>query len=472
MVCVLQPDYGSSEVDYRNYDPPRNLSHLLPEAQVDHIFLNKLTAYRQLKALKREGYDIFINLCEGYPEWDIPSFEVIHALEMLDLPYTGPSPQLYDPPKPLMKYVAFAAGVAVPDFAVVHKGDDVASVCAHLSFPLFVKPAGAGDSLGIDEHSLVHSMEELEMEAAAIAEEFDTALVEAYIEGREFTVLVVAGEPEPVAYLPLEFEFSENPPFKTYDLKVTQWHPERNVPCTDPGLDGRLRDAAIRVFAGFEGVGYARMDFRVDAAGEIYFLEVNFTCSVFYPEGYEGSADYILQFDGAGQSGFLRQIIAEGVARHRRKKKNYLIRGNTVDGFGLSAARDIKAGEVIWKGEERMQRVATLSHVETNWPAKDQETFRRYAYPVSDEVFILWSADPSEWAPQNHSCAPNTAFSGLNILALRDIAAGEELTLDYTTFYDEHMEPFECHCGAANCRGWIRGVPGNTLTKREVEKRK
>ena len=54
-ICVLQPDYGQSEVDYRNYDPPRNLSHLLPEAQVDHVFLNKLSTYRQLKELKNRA---------------------------------------------------------------------------------------------------------------------------------------------------------------------------------------------------------------------------------------------------------------------------------------------------------------------------------------------------------------------------------------------------------------------------------
>ena len=42
-ICVLQPDYRSSSVDYRHYDPPRNLSALLPEHQVDHVFLDKRT---------------------------------------------------------------------------------------------------------------------------------------------------------------------------------------------------------------------------------------------------------------------------------------------------------------------------------------------------------------------------------------------------------------------------------------------
>ena len=98
-VCVLQPDYSTTGVDYKNYDPPRNLSALLPNDEVDHIFLNKLTTYRQLKELKKKNYDIFINLCEGYLEWEVPSIDVIHSLDLLDLPYTGPSANYMIPPR-------------------------------------------------------------------------------------------------------------------------------------------------------------------------------------------------------------------------------------------------------------------------------------------------------------------------------------------------------------------------------------
>lgn len=465
-VCVLQPDYGSSAVDYRNYDPPRNLSHLLPGVQADHVFLNKLTTYKQLKDLKKQGYDIFVNLCEAYLEWDVPSIDVIHSLEMLELPYTGPAPGLYDPPKPLMKYVAWSAGVAVPGFAVVDKVENLESACAGLAFPLFVKPAKSGDSLGVNDRSKVHTVAELLEKAAEIIHEYDTALVENYIEGREFTVLVAAdpdpGRP-PRAYLPVEFIFPEGKDFKTYDLKITQWHPECNVPCADPALDQRLRDAARRIFTAFGGVGYARLDFRVDAAGQIFFLEINFAFSVFYPEGYEGSADYILKLDGTGQEGFLRHIIAEGMARFSRKRKKYAVAGNTATGFGLRAVDKIPKGETIWVGEGRAQRLATRSFVESHWSPEDQDTFRRYAYPLNDEVFVLWESDPRDWAPQNHSCNANTAFRGLDLIAIRDISAGEELTLDYATFYNEQMVPFECRCGAPNCRGIIRGTEGNTI---------
>jgi D-alanine-D-alanine ligase len=93
--------------------------------------------------------------------------------------------------------------------------------------------------------------------------------------------------------------------------------------------------------------------------------------------------------------------------------------------------------------------------------------FRRYAYAVSDELFILWDEDPSEWAPQNHSCDPNTVINGLNVMALKNIRKNEELTLDYSQFLDDNMEPFQCRCGSSNCRGLIKGVVGNSVTQRE-----
>ena len=133
-VCVLQPDYSTTDVDYKHYDPPRELKSLLPEDDVvDHVFLNKLTTYRQLKDLSKKGYDIFVNLCEGYLEWEVPSIDVIHTLDILNLPYTGPNAVLYDPPKPLMKYVAYCAGVKTPASVDVTSIDQIEEVLETLT---------------------------------------------------------------------------------------------------------------------------------------------------------------------------------------------------------------------------------------------------------------------------------------------------------------------------------------------------
>ena len=160
-VCVLQPDYSTSGVDYQNYDPPRDLSRLLPGDEVHHVSLNKLTTYKQLRDLSKQKFDVFVNLCEGYLEWEVPSIDVIHTLELLDLPFTGPTSKLYDPTKELMKYVAYCVGVNTPGYVRIEKSEDVKTASQLLKYPLFVKPAKAGDSLGIDEHSRVANEQEL-----------------------------------------------------------------------------------------------------------------------------------------------------------------------------------------------------------------------------------------------------------------------------------------------------------------------
>lgn len=469
-VCVLLPDYSTSAVDYQYYDPPRNLAALLPNDEVEHVFLNKLTTYKQLKELSNCGFDIFVNLCEGYLEWEVPSIDVIHSLELLNLPYTGPTADLYDPPKEQMKYVAYTCGVKTPLYSVVRSCDQVDEVLKHLRFPMFVKPAKAGDSLGVDEHSLVLNSNELLEKISRLTKDYGSVLVEEYIDGREFTVLVAADSSETnlvKSFVPVEYRFPKGTTFKTYALKTSELHTDCNFPVVEPELNQSLRSASEKIFRAFNGKGYARLDFRVNANNEIFFLEINFTCSVFYQNGYEGSADYILQFDPAGQKGFLNHIIQEGIYRFQQKQASFTVKGNAIAGYGIYSNRFLPKGTVVFKGEEKSQRLVTKRYVDLTWSEEDKKLFRQYAYPVSSELFLLWSDKASDWAPQNHSCKPNTRYQGLNVVAIRNINPGEELTLDYADFLDEHMLPFECSCGAASCRKIIRGVAGNSITVRE-----
>jgi hypothetical protein len=469
-VCVLQPDYSTSDVDYKNYDPPRDLSHLLPGDTVHHVFLNKLTTYKQLRSLRRQNYDIYVNLCEGYLDWSVPSIDVIHAMDTLNLPYTGPSATLYDPPKALMKYVSTTVGIKTPDYILVSDTDNLSDKARHLNFPLFVKPAKAGDSLGVDDKSLVHDLSELHTKVnALLSQDYDDILVEEYIPGREFTVLVVsnANGVGCTGLKPIEYQFPKGYEYKTYALKTSELNHDVNRPCDNPKLEVALKAAAEKIFNGFYGQGYARMDFRVNQNNEIYFLEINFTCSVFYPHGFEGSADHILEFDPIGKSGFLKRIIAEGIARHAAKQKKYRVRADALNGYGIVAQKDIRKGDVIFQLEGTPLRVITKRYAEKNWTPQQLKDFRAYAYPISDKVFILWDNDPMSWAPQNHSCNPNTAYDGLNLVALRDIPADEELTLDYADLLDETLQAFECSCGSLNCRRIISGTPGNSITVRE-----
>jgi D-alanine-D-alanine ligase-like ATP-grasp enzyme len=459
-VCVLQPDYSTSGVDYQHYDPPRNLSALLPEHQVDHVFLNKLTTYKQLKELSTRGYDIFVNLCEGYLEWEVPSIEVIYFIEMLGLPFTGPSSVLYDPPKELMKYVAYVAGVPTANAVIVNNILNADALAEKIGYPVFIKPAKAGDSLGIDENALAKNKDGLIDQLNKTLPVFKEMMIEKYIDGREFTVLLAADPDEPSGvrvFNPVEYIFPEEKKFKTYALKTSELHPDANIPVKDESIVSKLKAAASSIFKGFEAVGYARMDFRMEK-DEIYFLEVNFTCSVFYENGYEGSADHILMTDGYGQRGFLELIMREGISRHAASRKKYYLHGNSVSGYGIYAGANISRGEIVFRGEEKAQRVVSKDHVMKNWEDDKIRLFSEYAYPVGKDVFILWDRNPSEWAPQNHSCNANTEYIGLDVVAMRDIKKDEELTLDYARFLGEDMKPFECSCGSNNCRGLIRGL--------------
>ena len=86
-VCVLQPDYSTTGVDYKNYDPTRELSHLIPEATFDHVLVNKLTTYKQLHELSKKKYDIFVNLCEGYLDWSTLNTELPGASVSFSMSY-------------------------------------------------------------------------------------------------------------------------------------------------------------------------------------------------------------------------------------------------------------------------------------------------------------------------------------------------------------------------------------------------
>lgn len=471
-VCVLQPSYAKSEMlrDYAEHDPPRDLSALVPEWRFEHVFLDKATVYRDLKRLKAREFDIFVNLCEGHLEWDVPSIDVIHALEGLDLPFTGPTSTLYEPRKAALKLIARYGGVATPAFVKATTLADVRLAGERLPYPLFLKPNEGGDSFGIDADNLVHDPQALMEKGRALLERFEDILIETFVAGREFSVLVAADPAHPKTprvFRPVEFVFPEGERFKTYALKNTEFHPELNVALADGPLLDQLQQAARHIFLGFGGKGYCRLDFRLDAADEPHVLDANFTCSVFYPEGYHGTADYILARDGFGAANFLKLIVADGMARHRAKLKPYRVRDNGLAGLGIEATRAMATGDIVFAGEERAQRLATRRHVDNTWSAEDQRVFAQYAYPVSDEVYLLWSEDWNDWAPQNHSCDPNTGYDGLDVVALRPIAAGEELTLDYAQFCNEAAEGFACRCGAATCRGFVKGTAGNSVDKRE-----
>jgi hypothetical protein len=81
----------------------------------------------------------------------------------------------------------------------------------------------------------------------------------------------------------------------------------------------------------------------------------------------------------------------------------------------------------------------------------------RYSVQISEEVHIHGGSQASFL---NHSCDPNCRIDpeGLRVVALRDLAAGEELTFFYPSTEWDMAEPFDCRCGAARCLKTVRGA--------------
>ena len=86
---------------------------------------------------------------------------------------------------------------------------------------------------------------------------------------------------------------------------------------------------------------------------------------------------------------------------------------------------------------------------------RTQVDFNDYHLQVGEDVYIGPSGGADDYV--NHSCEPNCGFqNGLELVAMRDIAVGEELTWDYSSAIDEAgSDGFPCCCGSANCRGQV-----------------
>ncbi|HYE94871.1 MAG TPA: SET domain-containing protein-lysine N-methyltransferase [Rubricoccaceae bacterium] len=460
-ICILT--YHSHETGsvLAEHELPCSPEPYLDGHECTTVYLTKETAVHRLGQLAREGYDVFFNLCDGAWDDTSPGIEVVMALERLNVPFTGATSAFYEPTREAMKRVCEAWGVASPLGVHVHGQKDVERALDELRFPMFVKHPSSYASVGLTRDSRVETPEALRAQVQKMIEGYGAALVEEFIEGKELTVLVAEHPNEgaaPTAYIPIEYRFPDGETFKHYDLKWVDYAGLQAAPVADAALAERVQDGARKLFAGLNGAGYGRCDVRVDQDGVPYFLEINANCGVFYPVSDPGSADLILLNDPAGHRGFAHQVVEAALARHRRRQRKWAVRRLPERGYGLVATTRIRKGETVLRFEERAHTLVTRGHVNATWGPRERDWFARYAWPLTEEVWVMWEQDPEAWRPVNHGCEPNAWLSGLDVVARRPIAPGEEVTLDYATFYHETMPAFACTCGAATCRGVVSGA--------------
>jgi D-alanine-D-alanine ligase len=199
-----------------------------------------------------------------------------------------------------MKIRAKIANVPSPNWMMVDRKEDADRVAKRLHFPLIVKPPHGYASVGITRDSRCETLEQLRIQMELEINEFGRALIEEFIEGREFTCLIVENPGDsdnPITFKPIEFIFPAGESFMHYDLKWVDYEKISTVPVNDKSVEKTLRDQTARIFKAMSGNGYARCDYRMNIDGTIYMLEINPNCGIFHEHHEPSSADMALMYD-------------------------------------------------------------------------------------------------------------------------------------------------------------------------------
>ena len=261
----------------------------------------------------------------AHPEIDVV-FPVLHGtfgedgtiqglFELADLPYVGAGVMgsAVSMDKEMMKRVCAERMLPVVDYVTVTREQPgVEQACATLPFPMFVKPANLGSSVGI---SKAHDRGELDA-AVALAAQFDrTIIIERGIVGRELECAVLGNE-APIASLPCEILPSRE--FYDYDDKYLLDLAQTKLPADLPAVTtAELRRLAVECYRAVECAGMGRVDFLLEAAtGKLYINEINtipgFTSISMYPKMWEAS--------GIGFAALIDRLIELALERHACKK--------------------------------------------------------------------------------------------------------------------------------------------------------
>jgi D-alanine-D-alanine ligase len=288
---------------------------------------------------------IVINLCDGDESNAVPGLSVIAELEKHNLIYTGADDFFYEitTSKIPMKQAFDLRKVPTAKWKVIESGEeDYNTIFKEIGKTLIVKPAVSAGSMGLTVKNVVSTQEEFEAIVGEMRNGYrgwklDTGgiFVEEFVNGREFTTLVVGSSTKPKSlhcYTPIERVFHSSLPekeqFLSFDRLWETYDNEKpieaegflyNYKKADEELIETLKDISIKAFRSVGGMGYGRLDIRMDKnTGKFYVLEVNAQCGLSEDEDYT-SIGAILRFDGKSFTHLIVEILEDAVARYQSK---------------------------------------------------------------------------------------------------------------------------------------------------------
>jgi D-alanine-D-alanine ligase len=239
-----------------------------------------------LGEIRERRPDIVFNLVEAFAEDRKNEANVAGLLELLGVPYTGSRPACLTicRNKAFTKRILTPHRIKLPGSIVLVRGQ-MPKTLKPLRFPVFVKPLGLEGSDGIAQSSFTETPEACLERVRFLHESLETdALIEEYIEGREFYSAVLGNDR--LRVLPLrEMVFDnfpeERPRFATFKAKWDEsfrkrWGIKNTFAAPIPdSLARRIATISKTAYRALDLKGYGRVDLRVTPEGEVYLLEVN-----------------------------------------------------------------------------------------------------------------------------------------------------------------------------------------------------
>ncbi|MBN1206217.1 MAG: ATP-grasp domain-containing protein [Myxococcaceae bacterium] len=319
----VKPTVDASEDREAEYDSPATLQAIREAiASWGHEVIDLEATPELPSVLASTPLDIVFNIAEGFKGRNRES-QVPAMLELLDIPYTGSDPATLSIAldKALAKKIVRQAGIHTPTFQIMLTGKERLNK-EFTTFPLIVKPVAEGSSKGVVSKSVCHTEAELRDVVKELVGKYQQpALIEEYISGREFTVGLL-GERRPRVLPPMEIVFleqGEKTPVYSFQHKLDWTDRIRyDAPAKlEPTLLEKLRAAARGSFMALGCRDVARIDFRMDDKGRIYFIECNPL-----PGLTPGWSDLVLIAQGAGMDyrTLIGEIMAPAIRRYKERE--------------------------------------------------------------------------------------------------------------------------------------------------------
>ena len=276
------------------------------------------------KAIDEWKPHVAFNLLEDFDGVPVFDQNVVSYLELLRIPYTGCNPRglMLARDKALSKKILAYHRIAVPEFAVFPVGR-VGRPSKRLSFPLIVKSLTKEASEGISQASVVDDVDKLAERVRFIHRSLGTdAIVERYIEGREIYVGVMGNQR--LRVLPVwEMLFTNMPPqirrIATNRVKWSHAYQQKHGITSEqakdlpPAVLENIPHLCRRIYRTLSLTGYARIDFRLDAAGRMHVLEANPNPQLAHGEDFADSAERA----GLSYGDLLQAIINMALVRRQ-----------------------------------------------------------------------------------------------------------------------------------------------------------